>query len=140
MAATTITGQGFHESWARMNQVDFDQVFRIVRLEHLDIDSIPAEESETLAGKVDLAPLDYFKEAKNLAQVQAVMWKYEDEITYIWTAISPLDENAASALYDLEGKLYEKYPRARFNFYVFEAKNDPADRVPEGFDLLYERK
>jgi len=92
--------------------------------------------------KVDLAPVDFIKQVRGIEDVQAVIWKYTDEITYLWTVISRLDEVAAGRIYETEEILYRKYPRARFNFYVFSLPQDKVieQSIPEEFELLYEKQ
>lgn len=89
--------------------------------------------------KVDLAPVDFVKQVRGIEDVRAVIWNYTDEITYLWTVISRLDEVVAGKIYEIEETLYRKYPRARFNFYVFSLPQDKVieQNTPEGFDLLY---
>ena len=128
----------FSDSWPPARAAGFVHTIRILKSQPIEIASEPQiEVGESLRGEVHLAPADYCKEAMKLEQVKAIMWKDEDGITYIWAAISPLEEDVAFKLYDLEDRLYKKYPNATFNFYVFEAKIPVS--VPEDFDLLYEK-
>lgn len=133
----------FRDTWASSGQVG-TQPIRIVLPKRRELAHLLdyREVTELQQTRVKSALVDFVNEAKRVDEVQAVIWQDSEDVTFLWTAISPLSEQIAAKVYGVEGKIYRKYPNAQFNFYVFSFPEGKGVRnsIPQGFEVLYSRQ